>query len=43
MMGSTNTSGTIIDKYQYFQLHKNSEKITGNFEKILEENGKNLK
>ncbi len=32
-----------IDKYRYFPLLENSEKIWGNFEKILEENGKILK
>ncbi len=37
------TSGTVIDKYRYFPLHENSEKISGNFEEILEENGKILK
>ncbi len=29
--------------YRYFPIHENSEKIWGNFEKILEENGKILK
>ncbi len=37
------TSGTVIDKYRYFPIHENSEKICRNFEKILEENGKILK
>ncbi len=32
-----------IDKYQYFPLHESSKKISGNFEKILEENEKILK
>ncbi len=40
---SIDTSGTVIDKYQYFLIHENSEKLWGNFEKILEENGKILK
>ncbi len=40
---SIDTSGTVIDKYRFFPLHENSEKIWGNFEKILEENGKILK
>ncbi len=31
------------DKYHYLSLHENSEKISGNFEEILEENGKILK
>ncbi len=26
-MGSINTSGRVIDKYRYFPLHENSEKI----------------
>ncbi len=26
-----------IDKYRYFPLHENSEKILGNFEEILKE------
>ncbi len=30
-------------KYRYFPIHENSEKIWGNFEKILEENGKIFK
>ncbi len=40
---SIHTSETIIDKYRYFPLHENSEKIWGNFKKTLEENGKILK
>ncbi len=40
---SIDTSGTDNDKYWQFPLHENSEKICGNFEKILEENGKILK
>ncbi len=43
VMGNIDTSGTVIDKYRYFPLHENSEKIWGNFEKILEENRKILK
>ncbi len=37
------TSGTVIDKYRYFPFHENSKNISGNFEKILEGNGKILK
>ncbi len=40
---SIDTLGTVIDKYRYFLIHENSGKIWGNFEKILEENGKILK
>ncbi len=40
---SIDTLGRVIDKYRYFPIHENSEKIWGNFEKILEENGKFLK
>ncbi len=40
---SIDTSGTVTDTYRYFPLHENSEKISGNFEEILEENGKILK
>ncbi len=43
MMGSIDTLATVIDKCRYFPLHENCEKILGNFEKILEENRKNLK
>ncbi len=31
------------NKYRYFPLYEYSEKISGNFEEILEENGKILK
>ncbi len=37
---SIETLGTVIDTYPYFPF---SEKMWGNFEKILEENGKILK
>ncbi len=40
---SIDTLGTLSDIYQYFPLHENSKKISENFEKILEENGKILK
>ncbi len=40
---SIDTSETVIDKYRYFPIQDNSEKIWGNFEKILEENRKILK
>ncbi len=40
---SIDISGTVIDKCRYFPIHENSEKIWGDFAKILEENGKILK
>ncbi len=40
---SIDTLMTVIDKYRYLPLHENCEKILGNFEKMLEENRKNLK
>ncbi len=36
-MGRFDISGTVINKYRYFPLHENSEKILGNFKEILEE------
>ncbi len=41
-MGSIDTSGIVIDKYQYFPSHENSEKISRNFEEILEKKQKDF-